>query len=263
VSASSKIEWTDETVNVVTGCEKVSPGCEHCYAATWAARGMGQWKGRDFGTVLCHEDRIALLKRGSERRKFVCSMADVFHRDVPDDFIGRVYYAMLDATLCPRRHTFQVLTKRPERMRRLVPKFYHFFGRQYRDGQAYIDGIWNGVSIESNDYGWRADMLRELPGVRWISFEPLLGPCDRVDLTGIHWAVIGGESGPGARPIDLAWVRDLIARCRAAGVAVFVKQLGAVHARVSGVPQDRKGGSMVWWPEDLCIREYPVVGGEA
>ncbi|MDB5069571.1 MAG: putative phage protein Gp37/Gp68 [Candidatus Eremiobacteraeota bacterium] len=251
MSQATKIEWSDETVNIVTGCEGVSPGCDHCYAATWAARGMGQWKGRDFGTVLCHEDRLALLEKGAVgRRKFVCSMADLFHRAVPDAFLERAFLAFCAAD----RHTFQVLTKRPERMRRFVRAFLD------SHGPFYLSGLRNahlGVSIESNDYAWRADMLRETPAaVRWISAEPLLGPLDRVDLTGISWVVVGGESGAGARPMDLAWAEDVVARCRAAAIPVFVKQLGKVAGKAAGA--GNKGGEIAAFPEPLRVREFPM-----
>lgn len=262
MSANSKIEWTERTWNPVTGCTEVSPGCDHCYAKTFAERWRGV-PGHAFENgfdLTFHPERLKDPFRWRKpQRVFVNSMSDLFHRDVPDSFIEQVYATMLDASLCPYSHTFQVLTKRPERMRRLVPSIYAKAGETYSDGKAYIDGIWSGVSIESNEYAWRADMLRETPAaIRWISAEPLLGPLDRVDFSGIDWVVIGGESGHGARPLGLAWVRDIMHRARSVGAKVFIKQLGAVYARERGQAQDRKGGSTVWWPEDLRVREYPA-----
>jgi protein gp37 len=270
VSASSKIEWTEKVWNPVTGCTEVSPGCDHCYAKTFAER----WRGvaghpfeRGFDLTLRPERLQDPFRWRKPQRVFVNSMSDLFHKDVPDEFIAQVFATMLGAD----RHTFQLLTKRPERLRRVVAKIYGgalsipMYGvLGTRVPMPPLAHVWLGVSIESNDYAWRADMLRQAPNaVPWISFEPLLGPCDRVDLTGIHWAVIGGESGPGARPIDLAWIRDIIARCRAAGVAVFVKQLGAVWSAWvddGGRGADPKGGDMSRWPEELRIREYPAIG---
>ncbi|MDB5095563.1 MAG: hypothetical protein JWO85_3664 [Candidatus Eremiobacteraeota bacterium] len=222
---SSKIEWTDETWNPVTGCTKVSPGCDHCYAATWAARKMGQWADRDFGTVVCHEDRLlAPLSRRKPTRYFVNSMSDLFHKDVPDEFIRQVFITMG----CTQRHTFQVLTKRPERMRRWVRDFYGPGGKnELRDPADPISNAWLGVSVESNDYAWRADMLRETPAaVRFLSIEPMLGPVDKVSFEGIDWVIVGGESGHGARPMHPAWVRDVQDRCAWDNIPFFFKQWG-------------------------------------
>jgi protein gp37 len=270
MSANSKIEWTERTWNPVTGCTEVSPGCDHCYAKTFAERFRGV-PGHAFENgfdLTFHPERLRSPFRWKKQsRVFVNSMSDLFHRDIPDEFIGKVYETMLGASLCPHRHTFQVLTKRPERMRRIVPPIYEEAGRSYRDGKAYIDGIWSGVSIEGNGFGWRAGMLREVPGIRWISFEPLLASCAAVDLTGIDWVVIGGESGHGARWMDPDWVREIILNARAVGAAVFVKQLGAVWSRGLGDRDDDgdplwradpKGGEMERWPEDLRVREYPA-----
>lgn len=168
------------------------------------------------------------------RRIFVNSLSDLFHTDVPDTWIADVYGVMMDA----RQHTFQVLTKRPERMRRVVPKivaagFYGAIadGHYPKHGSGSFtypaENVHLGVSISTNDDAWRADMLRETPAaVRWISAEPLLGPLDQLDLTGIDWVVVGGESGPSARPMHPWWVRDLRDRCVAANVPFFFKQWG-------------------------------------
>lgn len=222
----TSIEWADRTLNPWTGCEKVSPGCDHCYAETFAERWRGV-PGHAFEhgfDLTMHMDRLdALLRVRKPSRFFVNSMSDVFLRGVPDKEIELLYLAMLGAP----KHEFLVLTKRPERMRRVVASLLRFYKR--------AENVWWGVSIESNAYAWRADMLRETPAaVRWISAEPLLGPLDAVDLTGIDWLVCGGESGHGARPMEPAWARDLRDRCVAAGIPFFLKQLGG--------PRDKRGG---------------------
>lgn len=255
MSSSSKIEWTERTWNPVTGCTKVSPGCDRCYAETFAER----WRGvpahpfeQGFDLTF-HPERLDMPLAWRASRIFVNSMSDLFHRDIPDEFVARVFATMLKTP----KHTYQVLTKRPDRMRHLIPRLYDNV-----DATIPRDHVWLGVSIESNDYAWRADMLRGTPAsVRWISAEPLLGPLDRVDLTDIDWLVIGGESGHGARPLDLGWIRDLIQHARAAGTSVFVKQLGAVAAREQKLG-DRKGGDMEAWPDDLRVREYPQLAAK-
>jgi protein gp37 len=227
---STKIEWTDLVCNVVDGCEHVSPGCDHCYADTWSRRQMGHWSGRKFEQVMMHPERLHLLGAGKKpKKKFVCSMGDLFHRDVTDAFIGDVYRSMEAAP----QHTFQVLTKRPERMRRLIPQILATedlpqFGNQL----PRAPNIWLGTSVESNVYAWRADMLRQAPAaIRFLSVEPMLGAIDQVSLEGIGWVIVGGESGPGARPIHPEWVRDVHERCIAANIPLFFKQWGAWQPR--------------------------------
>lgn len=225
------IEWTDATWNPVTGCDSVSPGCNHCYAMTMAKRlkAMGQPRyqrdgdprtsGPGFGVTL-HEDVLGLpLRWRRPRRVFVNSMSDLFHPDVPDSFIGGVFDVMARSP----QHTFQILTKRPQRMERLLSVWYAA-GVWRRHDMLWcgpvefpLPNVWLGTSIESNRYVFRADHLRRTPAaVRFVSAEPLLGPLDELDLTGIDWLIVGGESGPGARPMHPAWVRDLLDRCHPA-----------------------------------------------
>ncbi len=264
----TSIEWTDETWNPVTGCTKVSAGCQHCYAETFAHRQMGPWKGRAFEDVRCHEERLdAPLHWRNPRRVFVNSMSDLFHPDVPDAFIDRVFAVMAQ---CPE-HTFQVLTKRPERMRVFVSRW---------DPQDLaplpLPNVWLGVSAEGQatlDTRWHH--LRVTPAaIRFLSLEPLLEPVDfqtmyeyldTETLVLPDWVVVGGESGPTARPCDVAWIRSIIRQCRAAGVPCFTKQLGArptgwwsnaLGPRIGRVKHP-KGGDPAEWPEDLRVREMP------
>lgn len=223
----SKIEWTDATWNPVAGCSKVSPGCDNCYAirtADWiqgmggkgaeayigTTNGEGDWS----GTINLLDGRLDKPLRWSKPRLiFVNSMSDLFHPDVPVDFIRKVWAVMGDPKA--DRHTFQILTKRPQRMSRIL------------GGEVPLENVWLGTSIETNEYAFRADHLRDTPAhVRWLSLEPLLGPLPGLDLTGIDWVVVGGESGPGARPMHPDWVRDIRDRCVAAGVPFHFKQRG-------------------------------------
>ena len=222
MSDNSNIEWTDATWNPVRGCTKVSPGCKHCYAETFAERFRGVpghpfEQGFDLRLV---ESAIDLpLKWRSPRRIFVNSMSDLFHEDVPDLFIRRVFDVMRRA----RQHEFQVLTKRSERMAEVVA------------GLDVPDNVWLGVSVENEKYVSRIDDLREVRAtVRFLSVEPLLGPIPRLDLRGIHWVIVGGESGPRARPMAPAWVRTIRDRCRREGVPFFFKQWGGVRKRLTG-----------------------------
>lgn len=241
MSDNSAIEWTDATWNVVTGCTEVSPGCDHCYAKTFAER----WRGvpghhfeHGFDVQLRPERLQAPLRWRKPRRVFVNSMADLFHVDVPDAFVGEVFEVM-DAAYT---HAFQVLTKRPERMRRFVPRWYETtFHRGICDGSRDNDAlpnVWLGVSIESADYAWRADMLRETPAaVRFLSLEPLLGHIPAVILRDMDWVIVGGESGPGARPMNPQWARDVRDDCQAMGIPFFFKQWGEWAPRsMTGTP---------------------------
>lgn len=210
---STGIEWTDATWNPVTGCDRVSPGCVNCYAEAIAKRFAGTKAYPDGFKVTLHPERLEQpLRWRKPRRIFVNSMSDLFHRDIPNDFIAKVFDTMLAAP----QHTFQVLTKRPERMRRFAAQYYDLIARGLGGDRSIVPyaNVWLGVSIESNEYAWRADMLRETPAaVRFLSVEPMLGFVDRVSLEAIDWVICGGESGPHARPIDPAWVRDLRDRC--------------------------------------------------
>lgn len=224
MSRSSKIEWTDTTWNPTTGCRKVSPGCDHCYAATLAKRlkAMGSPRyqndgpsGPGFGLTL-HEDKLdEPLRWRKPRRVFVDSMSDLFHGDVPFDFVRRVFGTMAAA----RQHQFQVLTKRAQRMRAIVSSLP-------QELQA-LPNVWLGVSIENEDHIWRADLLRQTPAaVRFLSLEPLLGPLPALDLYGIGWVIVGGESGPNHRPMNPAWVKGIHAQCVQRGIPFFFKQWG-------------------------------------
>jgi protein gp37 len=218
----SRIEWTQATWNPVTGCTKISPGCKHCYAETFAER----WRGiaghpyeQGFDLRLW-PDRLELPLRWKKPRAiFVNSMSDLFHERIPVGFIRRVFATMEKASW----HTFQVLTKRSERLAELAPDL------------SWPPNVWMGVSIETARYRGRADQLRKVPAaVRFLSLEPLLGPLGTLDLSGIHWVIVGGESGPGARPMDVTWVREIQAQCRAAGVPFFFKQWGGVRKGRNG-----------------------------
>lgn len=213
----SLIEWTEATWNPVTGCSKVSAGCAHCYAQRLAYRlkAMGAERYRNGFRVTLHDDLLDLPKRWIKPRLiFVNSMSDLFHDHVPDEFIARVFETM---RACPQ-HTFQVLTKRSKRLRALAPML------------EWTPNIWMGVSVENERAMSRIEDLKAVPAhVRFISCEPLLGPLDNLPLDGIHWVIVGGESGPKARPMEAQWVRSIRDRCRAAGVPFFFKQWGGVH----------------------------------
>ncbi|MGI5817818.1 MAG: DUF5131 family protein [Armatimonadota bacterium] len=220
--AVSKIEWTDCTWNPVTGCTKISPGCDHCYAERMAKRlkAMGQPKyAREF-EVVTHEDCLAdPLEWTSPHIIFVNSMSDLFHRDVPLEFIRRVFETMREA----EQHIFQVLTKRSGRM------------AQLNGSIDWPENAWAGVSVENADYVFRLDDLREVDAaVRFVSFEPLIGPIADVDLTGIDWVIVGGESGPGARPMEEQWVLDLKQASEDANVPFFFKQWGGTNKKKAG-----------------------------
>lgn len=222
MSVNSAIEWTNATWNPVTGCQKVSPGCDHCYALTFAERFRGVPNHpyeQGFDLKLWPERLELPLHWHKPKRIFVNSMSDLFHKDVPDEYIFRVFEVMNKASW----HIFQILTKRSPRLARL--------GQQL----PWTPNIWVGVSIELDWYRWRADHLRKVPAhVRFISAEPLLGPLDNLNLEGIHWLITGGESGAGYRPCDPTWVRSLRDRCQEAGVAFFHKQWGGRTPKAGG-----------------------------
>lgn len=222
MASKSTIEWTEMTWNPVTGCTKISQGCKHCYAARMAKRlhAMGSERYRNEFTLTTHEDLIDAPRKWRQPRMiFVNSMSDLFHKDVPDEFIQRVFETMAD---CPQ-HTFQVLTKRSDRLRRV--------GRKLR----WSPNIWMGVSVEDEKALYRVDELREVPAhVRFLSCEPLIGPLSNLSLQGIHWVIVGGESGPGARPMPYEWVEEIRRSCRARDVPFFFKQWGGVHKKRFG-----------------------------
>ncbi len=227
MSDKSKIEWTDATWNPVRGCTKVSPGCQHCYAETLAERFRGvPGHPFEFGfdLRLVPEKLGDPLRWGTSRMIFVNSMSDLFHKDVPDDYIVSVARVMTAANW----HTYQVLTKRADRLQSLLKGKLHFAAEQ--------NHIWWGVSVENRQHGLpRIDLLRQAPAkVRFLSVEPLLEDLGSMNLKGISWVIVGGESGPGARPMQAAWVQGVHAQCRAAKVAFFFKQWGGVRKSTTG-----------------------------
>lgn len=222
MGSSSSIEWTEATWNPVTGCTKVSPGCRHCYAERMAERlqAMGQERYQDGFNLRLHPDIIELpLTWRKARTIFVNSMGDLFHDGVPEDFIHRVYSTMERA----RRHTFQVLTKRSARLRALAPRL------------PWSKNIWQGVTVEDADHVSRISDLVEVPAaVRFLSLEPLLGPIPHLPLAGVDWVIVGGESGPGARPISESWVEEIREQCEKQRVSFFFKQWGGVNKARAG-----------------------------
>lgn len=325
MASKTNIEWTDYNWNFLRGCSRVSSGCVNCYAESVAARfsgiddkgkklpyfGLAQMvngKPRWTGEISFHEDILMEPLRWKKPRKvFVNSMSDLFHEKVTDEMLDKAFAVM---ALTPQ-HTYQILTKRPERMKayfngearaRIASRAWANDHRLRKTPVDFIakdspmpwplPNVWLGVSVEDQKTAdERIPLLLETPAaVRWISAEPLLGPIElhnyfytRYEMSGLHhetekldWVVVGGESGPGARPFDIQWARDIIAQCKAAGVPVFVKQLGAnfidaengiggfqtktpeeygpLHRRL----KSKKGGDMSEWPENLRIREFPT-----
>ncbi len=239
MSASSTIEWTNSTWNPVTGCTKVSQGCKHCYAERFAERFRGvQGHPYEQGFDLrLWPDRLNLpLEWQEPQRIFVNSMSDLYHEKVPLNFIAKVFDTMARA----RWHTFQILTKRATRL------------AQVASSLPWPPNIWQGVSIENMDVAWRADELRKVPAaVRFLSLEPLLGPLEDLDFTGIHWVIVGGESGPGARPMKRQWVRSLRNRCQREAVPFFFKQWGGPIKSKTGRVLDGKT-----WDEMPSVNAY-------
>jgi protein gp37 len=255
VSTGTAIEWTQVTWNPVTGCDTISPGCDHCYARTLAKRlkAMGNPKYQRDGhpatsgpgfAVTWHPAALKLpyLWR-APRLVFVNSMSDLFHARVPEYFIRDVFDVMA-STL---QHTYQILTKRPQRALRM------------RDGALpWPPNVWLGVSVENDRYLWRAGLLRHIPAaVRFVSAEPLLGPLDRLDLAGIGWVIAGGESGPGYRRPEAAWFRGLRDQCVTAGVPFFFKQWGGATPKAGGRVLDGRTWDQMPAParpieEDAC-----------
>lgn len=244
MSGTSKIEWTEMTWNPVTGCTKVSTGCRFCYADRMAKRlqAMGQPRYRNGFEVTLQPDVVdAPLSWKKPRVVFVNSMSDLFHDEVPDEFILQCFEVMEEAS----QHTFQVLTKRPERAVELSERL------------PWPDNVWLGTSVENSDYVWRVRELMKTPAhIRFLSVEPLLGPIGRLPLSGIHWVIVGGESGPGARPMKKEWVTRIRDRCLKYGVPFFFKQWGGVNKKRNGreldgrcwdeMPQFMRGHSDGW-----------------
>ena len=222
MATRTNIEWTEMTWNPVTGCTKVSPGCLNCYAERMAKRlkAMGAFRYKDGFALSTHQEALdAPLRWKAPRKVFVNSMSDLFHKDVPLGFIQRVFDVM---NRCPQ-HQFQILTKRAARLRALVDRLH------------WTPNIWMGVSVEDQNRARRAMELALVPAhIRFLSVEPLLGPIDRLPLDEIHWVIVGGESGPGARRMDPEWVDGILRQCRARDVAFFFKQWGGVQKHRSG-----------------------------
>ena len=220
--ATSRIEWTEATWNPTTGCTKVSPGCKHCYAERLSLRlrAMGVAKYQQGFKPALHLVALEMpLSWRKPRRIFVNSMSDLFHVKIPKSFIDDVFAVMRQANW----HQFQVLTKRSERLLDLDNEI------------DWPTNVWMGVSVESAEYMHRIDHLRKTHAHhRFLSLEPLLGPLPKLNLKGIDWAIVGGESGPGARPLDAQWVRDIRDRCVDKGVAFFFKQWGGVNKKRTG-----------------------------
>lgn len=309
MSNKSTIEWTDATWNPVRGCTKISPGCKNCYASTFAER----WRGvsghayeQGFDLRLVPHKLEEPLHWKKPARVFVNSMSDLFQEGVPLDYIDKVFAVMA----ADNGHTFQILTKRPEIMREYMQS--HDGARHIPIAQAMVHAgewpkdlkiqiqwplpnVWLGVSVENQQY---ADeripiLLQTQAAVRFVSYEPALGPVSFAEYVRgqkwvhsehlmdgwLNWIIVGGESGPGARPFNIEWARDVVAQCQAANVACFVKQLGAKpqghydpcldvewellekkeHPLYAIGLKDRKGGDPEEWPTDLRVRQYPEV----
>jgi protein gp37 len=233
--AETSIEWTDATWNPVAGCTVLTAGCTNCYAMRMAARldAMGTEKYRGLtrksgrravwtGKIRLDEASLETPKTWAKPRKvFVNSMSDLFHDDVPVEFIARVWNVMKDTT----RHTYQILTKRPERMAQVLT----------RPSFEVLPNVWLGTSVEDDRVLSRLDALRKVPAsIRFVSLEPLIGSVAKGDLTGIHWAIVGGESGPRAREMKAEWVGEIENMCRSSGTAFFFKQWGGKNKKAAG-----------------------------
>lgn len=222
MAQNSAIEWTETTWNPLTGCTKISPGCKHCYAERMSLRlqAMGQPNYVNGFALTLHEGMLnAPLHWKKPRIVFVNSMSDLFHKDVPDDFVLRVFDVMRRA----HWHVFQLLTKRSERLLNLSSAI------------PWSANVWMGVSVERCDYAFRIDHLRQTSAItRFLSLEPLLGPLPALNLSGVDWVIVGGESGPGARPVQEGWVTEIRDQCVAVGVPFFFKQWGGVFKKRTG-----------------------------
>jgi protein gp37 len=231
MSNNSSIEWTEATWNPTTGCDRTSPGCDNCYALSLAKRlkAMGSGKYQADGDprtsgpgfkLTCHDDALVIPSGWkSPKMIFVNSMSDLFHPEVPFEFIERVFAVMAETP----RHTFQVLTKRSKRLAEVGTRL------------TWPSNVWMGVSVETSKYAFRLDHLRAVDAaVRFVSAEPLLGPLDNLNLEGIDWLIAGGESGSGARPVESDWVRNIRDQCEDSGVAFFFKQWGGRTPKAGG-----------------------------
>ena len=241
MAIGSKIEWTDATWNPVTGCNKVSPGCKLCYAERLSKRlkATGMFKYRNGFAVTVHPDTLETpLRWRKPRTIFVNSMSDLFHYQVPDQFVRDVFGVMEQANW----HRYQVLTKRPERVAVLSAEL------------PWPSQIWLGVSVESGRYLHRIDLLRECGATtKFLSLEPLLGALPSLNLDGIDWVIVGGESGPGARPMEAEWARDIRDQCIKAGVPFYFKQWGGVFKKRHGRELDGET-----WDEMPSFDKSPI-----
>ncbi len=246
MSVNSAIEWTDATWNPVRGCTKISPGCKFCYAERFAERFRGvpgHPFEQGFDLRLVPEKLADPLRWHSSKRIFVNSMSDLFHPQIPDSFVVRVAEVMMQANW----HTYQVLTKRAERLERLLSGPLRFATK--------TSHIWWGVSVENVKHGKpRIERLRDTPAaIRFLSVEPLLEDLGEIDLTDIHWVIVGGESGPGARPLKEKWVLSLLKSCREQRVPFFFKQWGGVSKKKNG--RKLRGRTYDQFP---AIQESPI-----
>lgn len=243
--AKSSIEWTESTWNPVTGCTKISSGCKYCYAERMAIRlqAMGQSNYRNGFKVTLHERQLeAPLRWKKPQRIFVNSMSDLFHDAVPLPFIQKIFEVMRRAYW----HQFQVLTKRSQRLADCAPELY------------WPSNVWMGVSVENQDYTFRIDHLRRTgANVKFLSLEPLIGPLPNLNLRGIDWVIVGGESGPKSRPMKESWVLDIRDQCDRARVPLFFKQTGRALSRELGL-KSMKGSDPEELPEQFRIRQYPI-----
>jgi protein gp37 len=238
----SKIEWTESTWNPVTGCTKISSGCLNCYAERMALRlrAMGQPNYRNGFKVTCHPHTLDIPSKWKKPQMiFVNSMSDLFHQDVPDDFILDIFSTMRQA----QQHQYQILTKRAERLLELSPSL------------PWQKNIWMGVTVESAEYKYRIDYLRYTGAfIKFLSLEPLLGDVGELNLDEIVWVIAGGESGPGARPMKIEWVRNIREQCSDQNVPFFFKQWGGINKKKAGRLLD----GVTWdeMPIDFCDNIY-------
>jgi protein gp37 len=228
MAQNSKIEWTESTWNPVTGCSKISVGCRNCYAERMALRlkaaGSPNYVNGFRVTLHPHVLEIPLHWK-QPRTIFVNSMSDLFHNNVPFDFITKIFDVMCQAS----HHQFQALTKRSQRLLQLSPKL------------QWPQNVWMGVTVENADCSFRIDHLRQTPAaIKFVSFEPLLGPIPNINLKGIDWVIVGGESGPNARPMNPEWAIDIRDQCLTAGVPFFFKQWGGVNKKKTGRVIERR-----------------------
>jgi protein gp37 len=234
--AMTKISWTEKTWNPITGCTKISQGCKHCYAERMAKRlqAMGQAKYANGFELTLHENSLdEPLHWHKPAMIFVNSMSDTFHKNVPIDFLAKIFSTI---GLCDW-HTFQILTKRPDNALDIIPS------------GAWHKNIWLGATVEDHSEYRRIALLRQTEArVKFLSIEPMLSPMKAICLDGIDWVIVGGESGPGARPMEIDWAREIRDKCQEAGVAFYMKQLGGERYKFDQLED---------LPEDLRIREYP------